>query len=144
MDHVLFARLSLSGLCGMQALATVMIDINRTHATNPLWTGHARFHVVWQSSTVVFLSAVELLLIWLMPRSDSRFYLAALLAALSPMGFLAAWVSRRLFAGTLSDPNGIPPARLRIFGADRYVDLNLTAVIAALVSLLLILALYRA
>jgi hypothetical protein len=93
----------------IQAITTVLIDLSRTHATNPLWTGHARFHVVWQSSTVVFLSAVELILIWLTaPRLDARFYLAALLAALQPSGVLTAFLSRKCFADTLSDPQRNP------------------------------------
>ena len=129
----------------VQAIATVVIDFNRTHAKNPLWTGHARFHVVWQSSTVVFLSLVELMLIWLRGSyDDQRFYLAALLAALSPLGFLTAFLGRRLFGGTLSDPNGIPPVRVTCFGSVRSLDLNLVAVLAALVSLALLLWIFAA
>lgn len=85
------------------------------------------------------------LLIWLTaPRLDARFYLAALLAALSPSGFLIAFLSRKCFAGTLSDPNGIPSARVRIFGAACSIDTNLAGVIVALFSLFAILAIYRA
>jgi hypothetical protein len=126
LDHLLLARVALSCLCGIQAIATVAIDFNRTHATNPLWTGHARFHLVWQSATIVFLSALELLLIWFSGLNDTpAFYLALVLAALSPLGFLTAYVSRRRYAGTLSDPNGIPSARVRLFGDVRAIDMNL-------------------
>jgi hypothetical protein len=144
LNHLLLARVALSSLCTIQAIATVGIDFNRTHATNPLWIGHARFHLVWQGSTVVFLSALELVLVWSSgPDATLGFYLAALLAALSPMGFLTAFVSRKLFGGTLSDPNGIPAARLHLFGAVRSIDMNLAAVLGALVSLSAILAVYR-
>jgi hypothetical protein len=128
----------------LQGLGTLGIDFNRTHATNPGWTGHARFHVVWQSTSVALLSVVELLLIWLGPFQHGGFYLASLLAAVSPLGFLTAFVYRGTFGGTLSDANGIPPARLKIFGAIHSVDLNLVAVVVALISLVAINAIYKA
>lgn len=144
MDHLLFARIALSCLCAVQGIATVAIDFNRTHATNPSWTGHARFHVVWQSSTVALLSALELLLIWTAGSfSREGFYLASLLAALSPIGFLTAFVTRKLFGGTLFDPDGIPPSHLKLFGSVLVIDLNLAAVTAALASLLAIVAIYK-
>ena len=137
MTYRFLARLALSICSVIQAFATVAIDFNRTHASNPLWPGHARFHLVWQSSTVVLLSMLGLILIWHQgPYEDQRFYLAALLAALSPLGFLTAFMARSLFGGTLSDPNGIPPARVTLLGSTREIDLNLVAVVTALLSIL--------
>jgi hypothetical protein len=46
-----------------------------------------------------------------------------------------------MYGGSLSDPNGIPRARIPIFNAQ--VDLNLVAVISALLSLAAILEIYR-
>ncbi len=136
MDHRLLARIALSFLCAVQAIATVAIDFNRTHATNPLWPGHARFHIVWQGSTVVFLSTLELVLIWHAgPLPGARFALAALLAALSPLGFLTACTTRRMFGGSLSDPNGVPQFRFNVVGQAYVIDLNLVAVLVALLSL---------
>lgn len=144
MNHQLLARVGLSFLTAVQGIATVAIDLNRTHATNPLWTGHARFHVVWQSFTVVLLSLFGLLLIWYQgPLQAERFYLSALLAALSPLGFISALMSRKLFGGTLSDPNGIGSLKAKSLGFIRSIDLNLAAVVVALISLLAILCIFQ-
>jgi hypothetical protein len=32
----------------MYTIAPPIVDLGHTHATNPLWVSHARFHVVWQ------------------------------------------------------------------------------------------------
>jgi hypothetical protein len=80
---------------------------------------------------------VELFLIWvsgLLYRVE--FYLAALPVAVSAIAFLATFICRRFFLGTLSDPNGIPPAYLKLFGTVLSIDINLAAVIAALLSLI--------
>ena len=93
---------------------------------------------------MVLLSAVGLVLIWHHgPYEAQRFYLAALLAGLSPLGFLVAFTSRRMFGGTLSDPNGIRPRRLRLLGSTREIDLNLAAVVAAVLSLLVMLWIFQ-
>jgi hypothetical protein len=144
LNHRLFAEVALTFISVVQPVATIAIDFNRTHDTNPRWPGHARFHVVWQGSTVVLLSILGILLIWHRgPHEAQRFYVAALLAALSPLGFLTACTSRELFGATLSDSNGIHPLRVRFLGSVRRIDLNLAAVIAALLSLLLALLIFR-
>ncbi len=140
MERTHLARVALCLLCALQGIATVVIDFNRTHATNSRWPGHARFHLVWQAFTVVALSMLELGLIWSGQRAG--FYLASVLAALSPLGFLMAFAARSLYGGTLSDPNGIVPARLRLFGQVRSFDGNLLAVLAALLAVACIDAIY--
>jgi hypothetical protein len=64
------------------------------------------------------------------------------LASVSCFGFLLAFLGRRLYGGTLSDPNRIPPARISIAGRTVSVDLNLAAVVAALLTLAVILDIY--
>lgn len=90
--------------------------------------------------TVALLSVAELVLIW--SGRTAGFYLASLLAALSPIAFLVAFATRRVFGGTLSDSNGIPPARVNLLGTVRSFDMNMVAVVVALIALALIDAIY--
>lgn len=144
MEQRFVCRVLLSLLCGVQGVATIVIDLNRTHATNPNWVRHARFHVVWQTLTMALLAVVEVGLIWGSIVSEERgFYLALVLAALSPVAFLLAWVGRRMFDGGLSDPNGILPLRLNLFGRERALDMNMVAVVAAMLLLVVVGVAYR-
>lgn len=144
MDHRWVARVLLSLLCGIQGIATVAIDLNRTHATNPRWVGHARFHVVWQTLTMALLAAVELTLLWSgYVRAERGFYLALALAGLSPVAFLVTCAMRRGFGGTLSDSNGIPPLPVRVGSSVVKVDMNLAAVVGALIAMGVMVVMYR-
>ncbi len=136
------AKVFLSLLCGVQGLATVAIDLNRTHATNPQWTRHARFHVVWQTMTMVFLSATEIWLVW--TQGAQGFWIALRLTALSPAGFLVAVATRQVFGSGLYDSNGILPLRWRLGGKDVQVDMNVVAVLMAFVALVAIAFIYFA
>jgi hypothetical protein len=143
-DHRFVARLLLSLLCGIQGISTLLIDLNRTHATNPAWARHARFHLVWQTLTMALLAVVEVALIWGGWMDPERgFYLALTLAALSPMAFLLSYTGRGWFGGALSDPNGIQPLRVVLARRTLLVDLNLVAVIAAVLYLAAMVVLYR-
>ncbi|MCD0447980.1 hypothetical protein LO762_02035 [Actinocorallia sp. API 0066] len=110
------------------SLIPVLADFNRTHATNPLWTGHARYHVVWQVSSYAALGAVSLGLLWLpLDHAVWRAHLTAAIALCVYGGFFAAAATRRLYGGTLADPNGYQPIKLRVFGRARSADLNILA-----------------
>ena len=78
MSAPLLARAILTAIAAGQGLAPLFIDLNRTHATNPLWPGHARFHVVWQTFTQTLIASRRnrppLVAGSAMPQ---RFYLAA-------------------------------------------------------------------
>lgn len=121
----------LSALAAGQGLAPLAIDLNRTHATHPLWPGHARFHVVWQSFTAFFLAVPEVALLWWPgPGVRSRVILAAILMAASLAGFIVAAIFRRVYGGTFHDPDGIPP--LRACAAGRVFELDGNALAVAL------------
>lgn len=131
MSSSLLARMMVTSVAGGQGITPLFIDLNRTHATNPLWPGHARFHVVWQTFTVTLASFVELALIWWPPFSSRLFfYLAALLSALPMCGFIVAMLARKIYSGTLHDPNGIQPVRFSLAGKTREVDMNVVLVFA--------------
>lgn len=144
MTHQAIARDLLAALCGLQGLATLAIDCNRTHATNPEWPGHARFHLVWQVTTVAGLTLLELVLTLASgPFQEQRFYLAAVLAGIPMLSFFAAFIAHGVYKGTLSDPNGMQPARIKVPGSTFRIDLNLVAELCGLLALAAIIALYR-
>jgi hypothetical protein len=133
MTAALVARLTVSAIAS-QGILPLFIDLNRTHATNPLWPAHARFHLVYEVFTHLPAAAVEIALLWWPgPSGPARFYLAAALAAMPLVGFLVATLARPLYGGTLHDPNGIQPARLRLGSRHIVFDLNLAIVITAAV-----------
>ena len=133
------ARAIVTALAAGQGLASLFIDLNRTHATNPLWPGHARFHLVWQSLTQTLVSAVVVALIWWPgPAASSRFYLAAVLTAIPMASFFLAFATRASYHGRLHDPNGIPPLRTH-FG-NRLIVIDGNTAIVCFASALLIAA----
>ncbi len=72
------------------AVLTVVADFNKTHATNPEWTPHARFHVVWQISSYVGFGLLAFALIWWPgPLAVERLYLVALMSAIVYAAFFA-------------------------------------------------------
>ena len=125
MSASLLARLMVTAVAAGQGITPLFIDLNRTHATNPLWPGHARFHTVWHTFALFFTGIVGVALIWWpLPGSRGLFYLAALLTALPMLAFFVAMFSRKVYGGTLHDPNGIQPVRIRIGGKVREFDMN--------------------
>jgi hypothetical protein len=139
MTAAFLARTIVTAVAGGQGIMPVFIDLNRTHATNPLWTGHARFHLVQQVFTLLPAAAIELALLWYPGAAfHARFYLAALLTATSLAGFLVAVFTRSLYGGTLHDPNGLQPLRLRI--GSRTIAFNLNVPIVLLAAALLLAA----
>jgi hypothetical protein len=144
LDRQQIARSLLLVFCAAQVVATPAIDFNRTHATNPMWTRHARFHVVWQIMSQCLFSVLAGWLAWSSVAGGSvRFYLGVAILGVPLLGFLMAAVTRGQYGGGLYDPNGILPMRLEILGKQIELDLSLVVVLAGCVFLILILMLYR-
>ncbi|HUX45174.1 MAG TPA: hypothetical protein VMV57_10525 [Terracidiphilus sp.] len=143
MSAPLLARALLTALAAGQGVAPLFIDLNRTHATHPLWPGHARFHLVAQNFAQLFTAAATLALLWWpAPAASLRFHLALLLTAAPVAAFLLAIFARPLYRGTLHDPGGIPPARLRLGARTLSVNVNVVLILAAAVLLLAAAVLY--
>src|SRR6266700_8001566 len=132
-DHNLLARILLSLMTAGYGLTTIKADFNKTHATNPFWTPHARFHVVWQVSSYCGVGLIALYLIWT-AGPVAKLWLAVALAAAMYAGFFASVFAMPRFGGQLADANGVPPiATLNIGGKPLALDANLT-VFGALVA----------
>ncbi len=110
------------------ALVTIKADFNKTHATNPKWTPHARFHVVWQILSYSGVGLIALYLIWSDgPNPTERLYLAAAISAAIYGAFFAAVLTRPLFGGALYDDNGYRPFQPPMGPKTWRWDVNLTA-----------------
>ncbi|MEX2319254.1 MAG: hypothetical protein WD626_05325 [Bauldia sp.] len=109
-------------------VVTIKADFNKTHATNPDWTPHARFHVVWQILSYSGVALIALGLIWLAgPVPRERLYLAAALAVAIYGAFFVAVLARPMFGGRLYDDNGYLPFRPPVGPAYWRWDVNVTA-----------------
>ncbi|MEM8924139.1 MAG: DUF6640 family protein [Actinomycetota bacterium] len=128
-DQNLTPRLIISFVALAIAVGPMVADFNRTHATNPLWPPHARFHVVWQVLIQAGSSVLALLLLW-RDSADYVFhlYLAAAVIYVWIVTFVATLASMPLFDGALRDVNGIKPFRFRLPGRVLEVDTNLFGV----------------
>ena len=92
------------------AIGPPIADFNATHATNPLWPGHARLHMVWLVCTNSLIALLALAALWRTPQQPERgrLLLAATLVGAVLLGFFVAAATESAYAGTLADPNGIP------------------------------------
>ena len=102
-------------------------DFNDSHATNPSWTGHARYHVIWQVSSYDFIALLALYLIWTAGVDASQLWIPALLATFIYAGFWTANFTRPIYGGVLQDDvNGVPEFNYNIFGWKFALDANVS------------------
>jgi len=126
-DHILLARVLFTLTTAGWAVATVIADFNQTHATNPKWTGHARFHVVWQISSYVGFGLLALALIWWPgPLALERLYLVALMSAIVYAAFFVAVLAMPIYGGKAYDNNGYKPFPAPVPLIAKKWDVNIT------------------
>lgn len=93
------AKIFLTVLTLGYSLETVLADFNKTHATNPLWAPHARFHVVWQVLSYNLIGLLMLVLLWAPgPYEAPRVWLVWAVAACVYVSFFATLFSMSLYA----------------------------------------------
>jgi len=128
LDHNLIARVLLTLVTLGYAAATILADFNATHASNPRWTPHARFHVVWQISSYIGFGVMALALIWMPgPFAVERLYVAAAMATIVYVAFFAALFAMPLYGGRTYDDNGYLPFKAPIAVIAPKWDVNITA-----------------
>jgi hypothetical protein len=126
-DHIFIARILLTLATVGWAVLTVIADFNKTHATNPAWTPHARFHVVWQISSYVGLGLLAFALIWWPgPLATERLYLVALMGAIVYGAFFAALIAMPVYGGAAYDKNGYRPFNAPVPIIAKKWDANVT------------------
>lgn len=124
------------------SLGPAIADFNRTHATNPLWTPHARFHVVWQVMSYLGIGLIALWLIWSV--GPGKLWLAVALAVAVYAGFFITVFSMPRFGGSVADVNGVPPiTTVQLAGKAVGLDTNVTVFCVQVVLLLAAVALIR-
>lgn len=127
-DHLLLARILFTVTTAGYAFATIIADFNKTHATNPKWTPHARFHVVWQICSYVGFGLMALALIWWPgPLAIERLYLVALMATIVYTAFFTALIAMPLYGGGAYDDNGYQPFPAPVPLFAKVWDVNITA-----------------
>jgi hypothetical protein len=143
-DGNLAARILLTLVTAGYSVVTILADLNKTHATNPKWTPHARFHVVWQVSSYVGFAMLALALIWVPgPEATARLYVASAFALIVYTGFFVALLTMKLYGGRTFDDNGFQPVTMRVANRSRLMDMNVavfTAFSVVLIATLLLLS----
>ncbi len=108
------------------AFGPAIADFNKTHATNPLWPPHARFHVVWQVITNSSLCLMMLYIIWtpIVEQYHLQLFVAAIVQGAILLPIYVTIACMGLFGGALKDVNGLRPFTFNIGGKIIKLDTN--------------------
>lgn len=93
-------------------------DFNASHAWNPDWDPHARFHLVWQLATMGMSGIANLWLIWFREPFDVRnLWLSVYWQVTTIGGFWVSCLLLSVYGGRVTMPN----IHMYIFGIDENV-----------------------
>ena len=136
LTYELLARVLLTLVTAGYGFVTILADFNKTHASNPKWTPHARFHVVWQINSYIGFGLLALVLLWWPgPYAMERLILVAVMGAIVYAAFFAALFAKPLYGGGTYDDNGYQPFAAPIPVVAKRWDVNITAFCVQLVLL---------
>jgi hypothetical protein len=104
-----------------------MFDFDKTHVKNPDWDPHARFHVVWQVTSYIYVAILALYLIWTAGTDTWPLWLAFFLGAAGYGGFwTAVWTRGAYHTNLLSKVNPVPDFKWNLAGKTVRTDANVT------------------
>jgi hypothetical protein len=130
MNPIRTAQLLLT-LTAFEFFGPIVRDYNATHALNPAWVGHARFHLIWLLGFMGMSGIANLYLVWVRQPFDVRnLWLSFAWQACNLGGFWIAVVLAPAYGGAVT----VPETHVYIFGLDENV------VVFTILSLLLLVA----
>ncbi len=96
----------------------IVRDFNASHAWNPDWDPHARFHLVWQLATMGMSGVANVWLIWFRrPFDVSNLWLSVFWQITTIGGFWVSCLLMPVYAGRVTMPN----VHMYIFGIDENI-----------------------
>ncbi len=128
-NDILIGKILLTAIFIALGVIAPLIDLNQSHATNPLWTGHARFHLVWQVIAFIYTAIIGIPILWIYS-SYEVLLIIILYTYMWLVSFLIASISMGVYKGKLNDINGVPEHILHIFGKVIIIDRNILGIIA--------------
>jgi hypothetical protein len=103
---ILSSKIIFTILCSITIIVPSIMDLNKTHMTNPQWQPHARFHWAIQYLSITFIQCIALYLLW-GNYADKNSILVTWFTGLAPIFFWGMFVPALLFPGTSTLPDGI-------------------------------------
>ncbi len=107
---ILTSKIIFTVLCSLTIIIPSIMDLNKTHATNPQWKPHARLHWAIQYLSISVIQCIALFLLW-GNHADKNSILVTWFAGLAPIFFWGMFFPALLFPGTSTWPDGVEPPK---------------------------------
>jgi hypothetical protein len=105
------SKIIFTALCVLTIIIPSVMDINKTHMSNPAWPPHARLHWGVQYLATTSLQIAALYLLWA-NYAEKNSVLISFFSGFAPMLFWGMLLPAQfLFPGTSSWPDGVTPPR---------------------------------